>query len=184
MPVRPTDAEIRNYLSYLNETSVDAGEWWRSVQPEFLQHVFRPIDIKETFPRSDAFGAGPVVTTNLSANIAQPTPISPGVGIAPERMLIVRGFNVISVGAAPDQVRISILNQAVGIDRLLCRTVSVNGVGFDDVFTQVCFALLPIVLYPGHSLRVEYVIAPAASMEITGTFYGEECDFPYRNFGT
>jgi len=185
LPIPYTNAELEEfYARFLRLPQMDLVQFRKSVQQEISQHVFRPIDIKETFPRSDAFGAGPLNVTSLSANIAQPTPLAP-VGNIPGRMLIVRGFSFRSTGGdPPDEVIISILNQAVGLDREMARSSTFVSVGPDNQFTQVVFALLPFVIYPGHSLRVTFTRAVAGDLGITGAFYGEECDFPLRSFGT
>jgi len=179
-----TQAELEGiYRQLFNLPQFDVRQFKKSVQQELHQEVTRPIDIKETFPRLSPFSAGPLVVTNLSANIAQPTAIEDPQG----RMLIVRGFSVSSLDLAPAQVRINILDTRIGTDRLMARTLAPAAgvvVGGPDVFTQVVFSLLPIVLYPFHSLRVEFTNGVAQSMEIAGDFYGEECDFPLRSFGT
>jgi len=191
VPNRPTDEEVRRILAYLNDTAVDPGDFWRSVQSEILTHTFRPVDIKSTFMVGGAGGgAGPATVTNLFATIAVPTPIQ-AVATGPDiRVLVVRGFTVQDAGNAPPQQVLLHLNRSGVRTRLLRITAPTAGgvvIGQDTSSpeTQMAWALLPIVLYGEDArLDVEFTSTPAADMAISTTFIGEEYDFPYRSMGT
>jgi len=173
---RPTDAEITALVrSYLSQPGIDPGDWWRGVSPEIFQHVFRPVDVKETFPFLQTFDPAPAVGTSLFVTF----------GVSrPNRILIVRQVHWASEGPnAPQSVQISKNN---GTRPLIDdRSPAPDGViagGRDSA--PVIAALWPLVLYPGEDLGFNFFRSPPVSLEFTLTVTGEEFELPFRSVAT
>lgn len=177
MADRPTDAEIVALVrGYLSQPGIDPGDWWRGVSPEIFQHVFRPIDVKETFPFASSFDQPAQVGISLSVEFG-PT--------RPNRILIIRQVYWASGGPNPPQ-QVQIAKGVGGVHRLADDEFApADGVVAGGRNSALAITnLWPVVLYPTEVMAFNFFRSPPVSMEFTLAVTGEEFELPFRSVAT
>lgn len=176
MPPRPTTEQLNAFIRrYHNLPAIDVDQFWRSVAPEQMQLVARPVDILETvnFQRSVISGPSPV-QSDLDQVFGPTDPL---------RGLVVRSifWTVTGGSPVPDSVEIRQMPNNIVI-------WSDSAPPGDPLGTQNeppgFGSRMPIVVMPGVTLLFRFhLIVPAAQtfrLDITG----EEWETPIRNIGT
>lgn len=175
MPTRPNDEEIRAYLQ-IHNLQIDPAQYWRSVAPEQIQLVARPIDIKQTFPFQRDVSSGPTDTTLLIQSFG---------GTVGNRMLIVRQIRVDDIGAnPPDNVLLSIDTPGVIPFYRDSAPSFPDPIGGNNAGSRGVNALLPVVVYPGNLFSVTFTRLVSALMTMRVIVVGEEFEVPLRNVAT
>ncbi len=177
MADRPTDAEIAALTrDYLNQAGIDPGDWWRGVSPEIFQHVFRPIDVKETFPFVGTFDQGPDVDVALFVTFG-PTRVN--------RILVIRQVYWARQGPNnPNSIQIS--KGVTGADLMIDdQAPPADGViaGGRNSAPSIN-SLWPVVLYPTEVMGFNFFRSPPVSLEFTLKVIGEEFELPFRSVAT